>query len=146
MGGFICRGSGRAVGTVDELLEDEVLLDAAYDAQGKRHQQSRVRGREQTLAEVTSRMLILKHVCNWSYEKLEREVRANAAYRRFLPDRHGKSARCQDIGSLGTSDRARDHRRAARPNRGPEPEAGVMIADNLINIGRYLTLLPSVSS
>jgi len=31
----------------------------------------------QTPAEVALRMLILKHVRNWSYEVLEREVRAN---------------------------------------------------------------------
>jgi IS5 family transposase len=68
---------------VEELLEDEALLDAVYDAQGKRHPQSRVRGREQTPAEVTLRMLILKHVRNWSYETLEREVRANVVYRSF---------------------------------------------------------------
>ena len=68
---------------VDELLEDEELLDTVYDAQGKRHAQSRVRGRQQTPAEVALRMLILKHVRNWSYEILEREVRANVVYRSF---------------------------------------------------------------
>lgn len=68
---------------VDELLEDEGLLDAVYEAQGKRHPQSRVRGRQQTPAEVALRMLILKHVRNWSYEILEREVRANVVYRSF---------------------------------------------------------------
>lgn len=68
---------------VDELLEDEKLLDAVYEAQGKRHAQSRVRGRQQTPAEVALRMLILKHVRNWSYEILEREVRANVVYRSF---------------------------------------------------------------
>jgi transposase, IS5 family len=68
---------------VDELLEDETLLDAVHDAQGQRHPQSRVRGREQTPAEVTLRMLMLKHVRNWSYETLEREVRANLVYRSF---------------------------------------------------------------
>jgi IS5 family transposase len=68
---------------VDELLADEALLDTVYEAQGKRHPQSRVRGREQTPAEVTLRMLILKHVRNWSYETLEREVRANVVYRSF---------------------------------------------------------------
>jgi transposase, IS5 family len=51
---------------VDELLEDEDLLDTVYDAQGKRHAQSGVRGRQQTPAEVALRMLILKHVRNWS--------------------------------------------------------------------------------
>jgi hypothetical protein len=68
---------------VDELLEDEELVDAVYDAQGKRHPQSRIRGRQQTPAEVAVRMLILKHVRNWSYETLEREVRANVVYRSF---------------------------------------------------------------
>jgi IS5 family transposase len=68
---------------VDELLADEALLDTVYEAQGKRHPQSRVRGREQTPAEVTLRMLILKHVRNWSYETLEREVRAKVVYRSF---------------------------------------------------------------
>jgi IS5 family transposase len=68
---------------VDELLEDEKLLDTVYEAQGKRHAQSRVRGRQQTPAEVALRMLILKHVRNWSYEVLEREVRANVVYGSF---------------------------------------------------------------
>lgn len=68
---------------VDELLEDDGLLDAVYDAQGQRHSQSRTRGRHQTPAEVVLRMLILKHVRNWSYETLEREVRANVVYRSF---------------------------------------------------------------
>jgi IS5 family transposase len=68
---------------VDELLEDDALLDIVYDAQGKRHAQSRTRGRHQTPAEVVLRMLILKHVRNWSYETREREVRANVVYRTF---------------------------------------------------------------
>jgi hypothetical protein len=40
-------------------------------------------------------MLILKHVRNWSYETLEREVRANVVYRSFcrvgmvIKRRHG---------------------------------------------------------
>jgi IS5 family transposase len=68
---------------VDELLEDDAILDAVYQAQGRRHSQSRTRGRHQTPAEVVLRMLILKHVRNWSYETLEREVRANVVYRSF---------------------------------------------------------------
>jgi transposase, IS5 family len=68
---------------VDELLDDEELVDGVYEAQGKRHPQSRLRGRRQTPAEVALRMLILKHVRNWSYEVLEREVRANVVYRTF---------------------------------------------------------------
>src|SRR5207249_9207494 len=71
------------MGVVDELLEDDALVDAVYDAQGQRHPQSRLRGRQQTRAEVGLGMLILKHVRNWSYGTLEREVRANVVYRSF---------------------------------------------------------------
>lgn len=68
---------------VDQLLEDAALLEEVYQAQGKRHGQSRTRGRMQTPAEVALRLLILKHVRNWSYDELEREVRANLVYRAF---------------------------------------------------------------
>src|ERR1700737_131161 len=68
---------------LDELLEDEQLLDTVYEAQGERHPQSRIRGRMQTPAEVVLRLLLLKHIRNWSYDVLEREVRANLVYRAF---------------------------------------------------------------
>ena len=68
---------------VDELLEDEQLLDTVYEEQGERHPQSRSRGRMQTPAEVLLRLLLLKHMRNWSYDVLEREVRANLVYRAF---------------------------------------------------------------
>ncbi len=68
---------------VDQLLEDAALVESVYDAQGKRHPKSRTRGRTQTPAEVALRLLILKHVRNWSYDTLEREVRANLVYRAF---------------------------------------------------------------
>src|SRR5256712_602452 len=67
----------------DRLLEDAALGGRVYEAQGKRHPQSRSRGRAQTPAEVALRLLILKHVRNWSYDTLEREVRANLVYRAF---------------------------------------------------------------
>src|SRR5437870_10549090 len=50
----------------DRLLEDAALVESVYEAQGKRHPQSRSRGRAQTPAEVALRLLILKHVRNWS--------------------------------------------------------------------------------
>ena len=68
---------------VDRLLEDAALLEEVYQAQGKRHRQSRTRGRMKTPAEVALRQRILKHVRNWSYDELEREVRANLVYRAF---------------------------------------------------------------
>ena len=67
----------------DELLADEQLLDVIYEAQGKRYARSRTRGRMQTSSEVVLRLLLLKHVRNWSYDTLEREVRANLVYRAF---------------------------------------------------------------
>lgn len=67
----------------DRLLEDEALLDYVYEAQGQRHPKSRTLGRKQTPAEVVLRLLLLKHVRNWSYQTLEREVRANLVYRSF---------------------------------------------------------------
>src|SRR5215831_5396980 len=68
---------------VDQLLVDAALVESVYDAQGKRHRKSRTHGRTQTPAEVALRLLILKHVRNWSYDRLEREVRANLVYRAF---------------------------------------------------------------
>src|SRR5467141_2998811 len=68
---------------VDQLLEDAALVESVYHAQGKRHRKSRTHGRTQTPAEVALRLLILKHVRNWSYDTLEREVRANLVYRAF---------------------------------------------------------------
>lgn len=68
---------------VDTVLDDDELLAAVFEAQGERHENSARLGRHQTPAEVVLRMLILKHVRNWSYETLEREVRANLVYRSF---------------------------------------------------------------
>ncbi len=67
----------------DQLLEYAALVEEVYEAQGRRHPNSRTHGRNQTPAEVVLRLLILKHVRNWSYDTLEREVRANLVYRAF---------------------------------------------------------------
>jgi transposase, IS5 family len=67
----------------DEILEDEQLLDLVYEQLGRRYPQSRKRGRNSTPAEVVLRLMVLKHVRNWSYDALEREVKANLVYRMF---------------------------------------------------------------
>jgi transposase, IS5 family len=67
----------------DRLLEDDDLLTQVFEAQGKRWKKSRTRGRRQTPAEVVLRLMLLKHIRNWSYEVLEREVRSNLVYREF---------------------------------------------------------------
>jgi transposase, IS5 family len=67
----------------DAVLEDEALLDTVYEALQHRHPRSRTHGRPGTPAEVVLRMLLLKHIRNWSFAELEREVRANLLYREF---------------------------------------------------------------
>ncbi len=67
----------------DGVLEDEELTELVYEALGRRCPQSRTRGRKGTPAEVVLRLMVLKHVRDWSFETLEREVRANLVYRRF---------------------------------------------------------------
>jgi IS5 family transposase len=69
--------------TIDTVLEDEAVIDVVVQALEARWPQSRRRGRPGTPAEVVIRMLILKHLFDWSYDDLEREVRANLVYRMF---------------------------------------------------------------
>jgi len=67
----------------DQVLEDEQLVSTVYEALVKRSPKSRTRGRRGTPAEVVMRLLLLKHIRNWSFDVLEREVRANLVYRDF---------------------------------------------------------------
>jgi IS5 family transposase len=67
----------------DQLLEDEKLVNAVYEALLRRHPKSRTRGRLGTPAEIVLRMLLLKHIRNWSFRVVEREVRTNLLYREF---------------------------------------------------------------
>jgi transposase, IS5 family len=67
----------------DIILADDEIVHAVHQALVKRHPKSLRRGRPGFPAEVVLRLLILKHVRNWSYQDLEREVRANLVYRDF---------------------------------------------------------------
>ena len=68
---------------IDALLEDEAMLEPVVTALEGRWAQSRRRGRPGTPAEIVLRMLLLKHLYRWSYDELEREVRANLVFRAF---------------------------------------------------------------
>src|SRR5262249_35103565 len=68
---------------IDSALEDDTVVDVVAQALEARWPQSRRRGRPGTPAEVVLRMLILKHLFDWSYDDLEQEVRANLVYRAF---------------------------------------------------------------
>ena len=67
----------------DTALEDDALVLIIQQELAKRCKKSKTRGRKATPAEVVLRMLVLKHVRDWSYETLSREVRANLVYREF---------------------------------------------------------------
>src|SRR5881397_1397221 len=68
---------------IDALLDDDVLVDRVAEALAQRHPQSRRRGRLGTPAAVVLRMLVLKHLHDWSFDECEREVRGSLVYRAF---------------------------------------------------------------
>lgn len=68
---------------VDRVLDDDALVSTVYEALARRRPKSRTRGRPGTPAEIVLRLLVLKHIRNWSFAVLEREVRANLLYRVF---------------------------------------------------------------
>ena len=87
----------------DQVLVDEGLLATIYEALGQRCPKSRSRGREGFPAEVVMRLLILKHVRNWSYVVLEREARANLVYRSFTRVGAGKVPDAKTMGRWGVA-------------------------------------------
>ena len=87
----------------DALLDDDALLSTVYDALGRRHPKSRTRGRRAAPAEMVLRLLVLKHVRNWSYAIVEREVRANLVYRDFTRVGGGKVPDAKTMGRWGVA-------------------------------------------
>ncbi|HYS91610.1 MAG TPA: transposase, partial [Bradyrhizobium sp.] len=87
----------------DAVLADEDIVAAVYEALAKRHPKSRSRGRRGTSAETVLRLLILKHIRNWSYGVLEREVRANLVYRDFTRVGVSKAPDAKTMGRWGVA-------------------------------------------
>ena len=85
----------------DRVLDDESIVAIVYEALARRHPKSRSRGRRNAPAEMVLRLLILKHVRNWSYAVLEREVRANLVYREFTRVGAGKVPDAKTMGRWG---------------------------------------------
>src|SRR3984893_16611290 len=85
----------------DVVLADEEIVATVYEALAKRHPKSRCRGRRGAPADVVLRLLTLKHIRNWSYEELEREVRANLVYRDFTHVGGGKMPDAKTMGRWG---------------------------------------------
>jgi transposase, IS5 family len=87
----------------DAVLADQALMTTVYEALAKRHPNSRSRGRRATPAETVLRLLILKHVRNWSYGALERAVRANLVDRDFTRVGGTKMPDAKTMGRWGTA-------------------------------------------
>jgi transposase, IS5 family len=90
-----------ALQRIDELLDDEALVDGVLEAMRGRFAQSGRRGRYGTPAEVTLRMLVLKHLKSWSYEQLQWEVTGNLVYRYFCRIDGGKVPDAKTMVRLG---------------------------------------------
>ena len=109
---------------VDQVLADAQLVQLVYEVLARRWTHSLTRGRKGTPAEVVLRLLLLKHMRNWSYGVLEREVRANLVYRDFTRVGGTKMPDAKTMGRWGVAVRpvvvkqiherivqiARDHR------------------------------------
>jgi transposase, IS5 family len=68
---------------IDLVLEDGDLVDQVTAALTRRRPLSARRGRLGTPAAVALRMLVLKHLWDWSFDECERAVRGNLVYRAF---------------------------------------------------------------
>ena len=88
---------------VDAMLADEAMVSAVHRALVQRHPQSRQRGRLGFPAEVVLQLLVLKHIRNWSYAVLEREVRANLVYRDFTRVGAAKMPDAKTMGRWGVA-------------------------------------------
>jgi len=94
--------------TPTKWLADEQIIAAVYEALAQRPSQTAVAAAGAVcLPETVLRLLILKHVRNWSYDVLEREgCGPTWVYRDLHPCRWWKDAGCQDHGPLGPGTRA----------------------------------------
>jgi IS5 family transposase len=85
----------------DRALNDDRLLEIMQTAWSKLCKKSKTRGRTGTPAEIILRLLLLKHIRDWSYEEVEREVRANLVYREFTRIGGGKVPDNKSISRFG---------------------------------------------
>jgi IS5 family transposase len=84
----------------DQVLEDDSLLTLIQQELALRLKKSKTRGRPGTPAEVVLRMLLLKHMRDFSFQELSREVRANLVYRQFTRIGGGKVPDDKTMGRL----------------------------------------------
>lgn len=68
---------------LDQLLDDDPLLQMVKADLAKRFPQTLVNGRPSTPVEVILRMIVVKHLYNWSYEETEHFVADSLVLRQF---------------------------------------------------------------
>lgn len=68
---------------LDRLLDDDVLFGAVKADLAQRRPPTLTRGRHSTPVEVVLRMLVVKHLYNWSYEQTETFVADSITLRQF---------------------------------------------------------------
>jgi IS5 family transposase len=68
---------------IGALLDDPALVEIVREAQAQRSPRSRTRGRHTVAPDRLLRCCALKHIKNWSFRQLERELRASLVYRHF---------------------------------------------------------------
>jgi IS5 family transposase len=68
---------------IDRILDDEAIVELVAEALRRRRPLSAIRGRLGTPVTVVLRLLILKHLYDWSFDECERVVRGSLVYRAF---------------------------------------------------------------
>jgi transposase, IS5 family len=68
---------------LDRLLDDDALYQRVRDDFSKRHRQTLVHGRHSSPVEVLLRLVLLKHLYQWSYQQTEDQVDQNLILRWF---------------------------------------------------------------
>jgi IS5 family transposase len=68
---------------IDRILDDEAIVELVAEALRRRRPLSANRGRLGTPVTVVLRLLILKHLYDWSFDECERVVRGSLVYRAF---------------------------------------------------------------
>ena len=68
---------------IDHLLDDDSLFQTVKSDLSKRYPQTLCRGRRSTPVEVILRMLLLKHLYDWSYDDTEHFVKDSLSLRQF---------------------------------------------------------------
>jgi IS5 family transposase len=68
---------------LDQLLEEDALFQSVKSDLAQRHPHTLTRGRHSTPVEVILRLLVVKHLYNWSYEKTEIFVSDSITLRQF---------------------------------------------------------------